>query len=68
MPRSGPGPSTFLPSSVTVPELRDSSPARMRISVDLPQPDGPITQTNSRRCTLKLISFNAVTVSLPDLG
>ena len=32
----------------------------MRISVDLPQPDGPITQMNSRRCTSKVMSCSAV--------
>ena len=31
------------------PRLCCSSPARMRTSVDLPQPDGPTTQRNSRR-------------------
>ena len=30
------------PSSVTVPEVGRSSPARMCISVDLPEPDGPM--------------------------
>src|SRR5205814_9590777 len=53
MPRSWPGPVTGAPSSSTCPELAFSRPARMRIRVDLPQPEGPITHTNSRRCTMK---------------
>ena len=31
-----------VPSSTTVPEVGRSSPARMCISVDLPEPDGPM--------------------------
>ena len=59
MPRSRPGPVTGLPSSKTSPELGSSSPARIRTRVDLPQPDGPTTQRNSRRCVTKLMSFSA---------
>jgi len=33
----------FVPAMVTVPVVGLSSPARMCISVDLPEPDGPIT-------------------------
>ena len=35
------------PSMVIVPPLMPSSPAIMRRSVDLPQPDGPTKTTNS---------------------
>ncbi len=31
----------------------------MRTSVDLPQPDGPMTHMNSRRCARKLTSSSA---------
>ena len=47
-PRSGPGPEMGLPSSVTLPEDGCMKPATMFIIVVLPQPDGPITETNSR--------------------
>ena len=47
MPRSGPGPSTGLPSTVTLPLVGSSSPPMMLSSVDFPQPEGPTTQTNS---------------------
>ena len=36
-------PLTSTPATVTSPEVGWSSPARMCISVDLPEPDGPIT-------------------------
>ena len=41
MPRSAPGRVTGAPSSSTRPAVGVSSPATMRSSVDLPQPDGP---------------------------
>ena len=47
-PRSGPGPLIGLPSSVTLPADGCMKPATMFIIVVLPQPDGPITETNSR--------------------
>ena len=47
-PRSGPGPLMGLPSSVTAPADGCMKPATMFIIVVLPQPDGPITETNSR--------------------
>ena len=34
------------PAIVTVPAVGLSRPARMCISVDLPEPDGPITAVN----------------------
>src|ERR1700756_2328573 len=47
MPRSLPGPVTGLPSIDTWPVVGSSQPATMRRSVDLPQPEAPIMQTNS---------------------
>ena len=35
------------PATLTLPELGVSSPASRCISVDLPEPDGPITAVNS---------------------
>ncbi len=35
-----------VPSMVTLPDVGASRPARMFISVDLPEPDGPITAAN----------------------
>src|SRR5262245_33100047 len=47
MPRSLPGPMIALPWVVTSPVVGSSKPAMMRSSVDLPQPEAPIRQTNS---------------------
>ena len=41
MPRSRPGPAIALPSSMSEPAPGSSSPATMRRTVDLPQPEGP---------------------------
>src|SRR5688572_15092316 len=46
-PRSGPGPSTCLPESSTVPLVGLSNPATRLRSVLLPQPEWPISVTNS---------------------
>jgi hypothetical protein len=61
MPRSAAGSPTSLPSMVIEPPLQVSRPATMRISVDLPQPEGPITLMNSRLFTSKLIFDSACT-------
>ena len=53
MPRSGPGVSTGCPAKSISPVEADLAPARILIRVDLPQPEGPITVTNSRRWTRK---------------
>lgn len=50
-PRSRPGPFTAWPSTYTVPPLAWSSPALRLSRVDLPQPDGPMMQTNSPSLT-----------------
>src|ERR1700761_3572113 len=47
MPRSGDGPLTGSPPTVTWPSSASRAPATMRSRVDLPQPDGPSRQTNS---------------------
>src|SRR5688572_6433808 len=52
MPRSAPGPVIGLPSTRTRPLECGNwgwSPAIIRITVDLPQPDGPRIETNSPR-------------------
>ena len=43
-----------VPSIVTVPEVGLSSPARMCISVDLPEPDGPMTAVSLPRFDLEV--------------
>ncbi len=45
------------------PEVGASSPAIMRKSVDLPQPDGPTSTTNSPSSTLR--SMSASTLAEP---
>ncbi len=47
MPRSALGPSTGSPSTVTVAAVGLRKPATALSSVDLPQPDGPMIETNS---------------------
>src|ERR1700684_3056 len=47
MPRSRAGPVVALPPIDASPVVGSSKPAIMRSSVDFPQPDAPIRQTNS---------------------
>jgi hypothetical protein len=47
IPRSAPGPVILRPDTMISPEVGLSRPATRRRKVDLPQPDGPITETNS---------------------
>jgi hypothetical protein len=54
--RSGPGPVTALPPTLTSPAPGNSSPAAIRRHVVLPQPDGPTIVTNSLSRTSKLTS------------
>src|SRR4051812_43755841 len=63
MPRSAPGPATLCPATRTSPDVGLSRPAMMRRRVDLPQPEGPTRQTNSRRLTVSETSRNASTSS-----
>ena len=59
MPRSAPGPVTALPSSRMRPVVGVSSPATMRSSVDLPQPDGPRMVTKSLSATARSVGSSA---------
>ena len=45
---------TTVPPMLIVPPEISSSPATMRRSVDLPQPDGPTSTRNSPSATLRL--------------
>ena len=47
MPTSARGLLTRSPNTAMSPEVRAISPATRRRRVDLPQPDGPISATNS---------------------
>ncbi|GEM_PF-6641258 len=64
MPRSAPGARTGAPSSKTSPVLPLSSPATMRSSVDLPQPDGPRMVMKSLLATCSSVGSSA-TVGAP---
>ena len=46
-PRSGPGPGISLSSTSTPPSVDGSNPAAIDSTVDFPQPEWPIRQTNS---------------------
>ena len=48
--------------SARAPEVESSSPAMMRSSVDLPQPDGPTKTTNSPSFTSRSMPFSTSTV------
>src|SRR5262245_4265036 len=59
MPRSGAGPSIGFPHISALPRVAFSKPATIRNSVDLPQPEAPIRQTNSPLLTLRCASRSA---------
>src|SRR5207253_471294 len=59
MPRSGAGPAIGLPHIRALPRVAVSKPATIRSSVDLPQPDAPIRQTNSPLLTRRWASRSA---------
>src|SRR5262245_45769830 len=65
MPRSEPGPVIGLPCADTPPVVGSSKPATMRKSVDLPQPEAPIRQTNSPASMLTSIGASASISSSP---
>src|ERR1700722_6205036 len=65
MPRSLPGPVTGLPSIATSPVVGSSKPAMIRSSVDFPQPEAPIMQTNSPFGIARSTGANASTSSSP---
>ena len=52
MPTDLCGPRTASPATVTPPSSLSSNPPMTLNSVDLPQPDGPITARNSPGATL----------------
>ena len=58
--RRGPAGPAGLPSTRISPVLGASSPAAIIISVDLPQPDGPTTVTNSP-CDREVAGSSAAT-------
>ena len=53
---------TTLPSIAIVPPVISSRPASIRRSVDLPQPDGPTSTTNSPSLMSKLIPCRTLVV------
>jgi hypothetical protein len=63
--RSGPGAFTSLPSTMTPPEVALSRPATMFSTVDLPQPEWPISEMYSPRLMSRLMSLST---GLPPLG
>src|ERR1700733_13764869 len=67
MPRSLPGPVTGLPSIATSPVVGSSNPAMMRSSVDFPQPEAPIMQTNSPFGMARSTGASASTSSSPTV-
>src|SRR5262245_26657139 len=62
LPTVQPGASTLM-----VPAVWVSSPARMRSSVDFPQPDGPTMQTNSPGATRSEMSSSATRRPAPQV-
>src|SRR5437764_9795739 len=59
MPREGSGPSIGLSHISAWPDDGCSKPAMMRSSVDLPQPEAPIRQTNSPLFIVSVASESA---------
>ena len=57
---------TLMPSSRYVPEVGLSRQPRMFISVDLPDPDGPMMATNSPRSISSEMPFSACTGTSPS--
>ena len=51
------GSSMSMPSTTTLPEDGSSSRLRQRSRVDLPEPDGPMTNTSSRSATARSTPF-----------
>src|SRR4051812_3317702 len=65
-PRSGPGPEISLSSTTPPPPVGGSTPAAIDSTVDFPQPECPIRQTNSPLAIAKSKS-RTITAS-PPLG
>src|SRR6266508_1546642 len=58
-------PVTRVPPMNTSPRVTESSPARQCISVDLPEPDGPMMAVNAPRASSTLTPRSAVTCASP---
>ncbi len=65
MPTRLSGPSTSRPATTTLPSVAGHRPETRRISVLLPQPDGPTTATNSPSRTCIEHSCSASVPSMP---
>src|SRR5438105_10384311 len=65
MPRWAPGVLTGATSSTTGPEVGASSPATIRNSVDLPQPDGPRIEMKSLSVTVSVVGSSATVGAWP---
>ena len=56
---------TMSPSSMISPEVIESRPARQCMSVDLPEPDGPMMAVKRARAMSTLTESSAVTAPDP---
>src|SRR3954449_6855332 len=65
MARSAPAPWIGRPSQTTCPLVWCSRPARMRSSVDLPQPEAPTSVTNSEAPISSSMSCSAAGLAVP---
>jgi len=65
MPIAGFGPRTVSPATQMRPPESDVRPPMAWNSVDLPQPEGPMIETNSPAATSKLMPSTATMSSLP---
>src|SRR5438132_3441397 len=65
IPRSAPGALTGVPSSRMRPDVGASSPATIRNSVDLPQPDGPRIEMKSLSVTISVVGSSATVGAWP---
>src|SRR5216684_2324118 len=59
MARSGPGPEISRPAHSSTPSPVSSNPATRLSSVDFPQPEWPMMETNSPRSTARLMPLSA---------
>ena len=62
---ASPSPVTVVSPMCTVPRVTESSPARQCISVDLPEPDGPMIAVNRPRSNSALTPRSATTCASP---
>ena len=59
IPTCGLGPATGLPSTSMRPVRSGTKPATAFIKVDLPHPDGPMTEVNEPGCKVTLVRASA---------